>query len=186
MAREIGASNLIRLHSTRRADYVKARQLQPAHSKIQLAYQQFCDRTNPATAATAVPFSLATATVPRREVAPQALPAAAASRATAAVSYHMKTATLGLGHSTPAEKARAFRSIIHPSQPSASAALENYRDNRENGTRDDTPIRNFPGDGKYSWVSSLQVRYDEDPGDRAWMAEKDRNFKARMAEQGKR
>jgi len=69
-------------------------------------------------------------------------------------------------------------------------ALDDYRSNRENGDESDNPSRAFPEDGRYSdWVlhhtdddgsKYYHVKYDEGPGDRAWMQEKDRNYLARL------
>lgn len=60
-------------------------------------------------------------------------------------------------------------------------ALENYRDNRENGTEKNDPKgEDFPGDGTYSWETPgndwSKVIYHEGEKDREWMKKKDFNY----------
>lgn len=63
-------------------------------------------------------------------------------------------------------------------------SLQNYRENRENGSGSDNPSWEFPNDGIYKWdtpnENCTKVRYAEGPKDAAWMAEKDRNYLKKM------
>ena len=65
------------------------------------------------------------------------------------------------------------------------SALGNYIANRGNGVKSDSPSRDLPVDGTWSWQKSetnyfYHLHYDEGPGDRAWMEERDRNYLARL------
>ncbi len=68
-------------------------------------------------------------------------------------------------------------------------ALDDYRRNRENGTQVDNPSQAYRHDGAYTFEKgrgsnrdpeSTYVTYTEGPGDKKWMAEKDRNYCARL------
>jgi flagellar biosynthesis GTPase FlhF len=75
-----------------------------------------------------------------------------------------------------------------------------YRSNRENGDVCDSPQKPFPSDGTYTWMKgekksnfgglifgkregnnvAYELRYDEGPGDKKWMEEKDNNYLSRL------
>lgn len=67
--------------------------------------------------------------------------------------------------------------------------FEKYKANRTNGTDADSPAWPLPEDGKYSWVTPNKkfsnIRYDEGPGDRAWMEERDSNYVFRLEREGR-
>jgi Variant SH3 domain/Sel1 repeat len=61
-----------------------------------------------------------------------------------------------------------------------------YRSARGNGTPADHPMGTFPGDGWWDWGPLTDdgrrpIKYTEGAGDRAWMAQCDRNYLARLA-----
>ena len=68
----------------------------------------------------------------------------------------------------------------------ADWAVVDYRTHRENGAVSDSPhypADTFPRDGRFTFVEEATthgrdyaLRYDEGPGDRAWMEERDRNY----------
>ena len=63
------------------------------------------------------------------------------------------------------------------------SAFEQYRANRENGLSSDSPSREFPGDGKYSWVKVdhwFRRCYKAGPKDTKWMEERDHNYLKRI------
>ena len=75
----------------------------------------------------------------------------------------------------------------HERQDAAlGSALGNYIANRGNGVKSDSPSRDLPVDGTWSWQASkterlhYHLRYDEGPGDRDWMEERDRNYLDRL------
>ena len=113
----------------------------------------------------------------------------------------MKTQTYGLSHDSriallvPFPATPLFPSQFAPSELSGNpdnqdaapgSALGNYIANRGNGVKSDSPSRDLPVDGTWSWQESktkgyhYRLRYDEGPGDRAWMEERDRNYLARL------
>jgi len=81
---------------------------------------------------------------------------------------------------------------IHPDCPSPViqgnvdiTSFENYKKARGNGTDDDSPNREFPHDGVYTWetpgtTEGIRLRYTGRAGDEAWMKERDRNYLARL------
>jgi len=83
-----------------------------------------------------------------------------------------------------------------------------YKEKRMNGWDADAPREKYrfkypPEDGKYTWIKGrvegdyvygvknakgeyeYELRYDEGPGDRAWMEERDRNYLSRILKEGK-
>lgn len=98
----------------------------------------------------------------------------------------MKTATFGISPTaTPHYNGPDW--IDGNRHPFAIAALRNYRENRENGSREDNPTWKFPEDGTYSWENRDQyqgepsrVRYTPGRMDREWIDEHDRNYLARL------
>jgi len=81
---------------------------------------------------------------------------------------------------------------VHPDCPSPViqgnvdiTSFENYKKARGNGTDDDSPSREFPHDGVYTWeipgtIEGIRLRYTGRAGDEAWMKERDRNYLARL------
>jgi hypothetical protein len=81
-------------------------------------------------------------------------------------------------------------------------AQENFKEKRVNGGESDNPSQKMPEDGKYTWVKGrvegdyvygvkradgnydYEVRYDQGPGDKAWMEEKDKNYLERIEREG--
>lgn len=120
----------------------------------------------------------------------------------------MKSQNYGYGrgyHAVLGGTRRRLVPITHPSS-GCSVAQKNFRENRENGEPRDNPDRDLPLDGKAQWVKCqnetdlpregdvkygeqgtgyYRPRYDEGPGDKAWMEEKDRNYLARLLREGK-
>jgi len=101
----------------------------------------------------------------------------------------MKTQTFGIDH-----KYIVYRGWAPPDpltySPARTSAVSSYRMCRENGEEQDNPWWDFPEDGTFKWTQDwgsdpnpdcyYTVRYDEGPGDRKWMEEKDRHYLARL------
>lgn len=102
----------------------------------------------------------------------------------------MKTQTYGIGNAIHYGRLyvalRRYPSSDQRYDVLGASAIDNYVGARRNGNEEDSPAREMPRDGKYSWVTGeckpgyMRCRYDEGPGDRAWMQERDRNYVARL------
>ena len=71
------------------------------------------------------------------------------------------------------------------------AALNDYRERRENGLKQDNPNENFPKDGSYTWTkegcvdrehndNNFCVKYTPGFDDKAWMEQKDSSYLKRL------
>ena len=76
-----------------------------------------------------------------------------------------------------------------------------FKGKRMNGNESDNSLQKMPEDGKYTWVKGrvdgkyvhcvrngnnyeYEVRYDQGPGDKAWMEETDKNYLERIEREG--